>query len=277
MTVVYFITPFSSKEVVLKICRKPKAEKFILAKFQATRLQHTILNFTKPLESNFWELLEYGREIMYWIWLHHIDPVYRTNVISSLNFFRALRQAWRNVTRRRFSFFAKLTQRLCNVVILTLRHWVAITKMYRHCHYNIHDMLWGEFTIQRCGNVGKTFWIWRRSTDVMRTLHLCRNFNVARTFPMYISSSIRHRFDVEIPRGKFVKITSILNGESTWKLWHRFDVEILTLIRLSKLTKYWWVLHVEFFISFRRRIDVTSVLAVSIVSFPNIFCSGNLF
>ena len=31
-------------------------------------------------------------------------------------------------------------------------------------------------------------------------------------------SSIRHRIDVEIPRGKFVEITSILNGESTWKL-----------------------------------------------------------
>ena len=152
MTVVYFITPFSSKEVVLKICRKPKAEKFILAKFQATRLQHTILNFTKSLESNFWELLEYGREIMHWIWLHHIDPEYRTNVISSLNFFRALRQAWGNVTRRRFSFFAKLTQRLCNVVIqscdykdvstLPLQHpWYAVRWIcyptLRQCWYNV--------------------------------------------------------------------------------------------------------------------------------------------
>ena len=36
--------------------------------------------------------------------------------------------------------------------------------------------------------------------------------------PMDTSSSIRHRFDVEIPRGKFVEITSILKGESTWKL-----------------------------------------------------------
>ena len=42
--------------------------------------------------------------------------------------------------------------------------------------------------------------------------------------PMDTSSSIRHRFDVEIPRGKFVESTSILKGESTWKLWHRFDV-----------------------------------------------------
>ena len=38
------------------------------------------------------------------------------------------------------------------------------------------------------------------------------------TFPMDTSSSIRHRFDVEIPRGKFVEITSILKDKSTWKL-----------------------------------------------------------
>ena len=37
-------------------------------------------------------------------------------------------------------------------------------------------------------------------------------------FLMDTSSLIRHRFDVEIPRGKFVEITSILKGESTWKL-----------------------------------------------------------
>ena len=35
---------------------------------------------------------------------------------------------------------------------------------------------------------------------------------------MDTTSSIRHRFDVEIPRGKFVEITSILKGKSTWKL-----------------------------------------------------------
>ena len=37
-------------------------------------------------------------------------------------------------------------------------------------------------------------------------------------FPMDTSSSIRHRFDVEIPCGKFAEITSILKGKSTWKL-----------------------------------------------------------
>ena len=42
---------------------------------------------------------------------------------------------------------------------------------------------------------------------------------------MYTSSSIRHRFDVKVPSGKFVEITSILKGESTWNLLHRFDVD----------------------------------------------------
>ena len=42
---------------------------------------------------------------------------------------------------------------------------------------------------------------------------------------MGTSSSIRHRFDVEIPRGKLVEISSILKGESTWK------VEIMTSTR----------------------------------------------
>ena len=82
--------------------------------------------------------------------------------------------------------------------------------------------------------------------------------------PMDTSSLIIHRFDVEIARGKFEEITSILKGESTWKLWHRFDVDISTWIWLSKSTKYRWVLQVDFSISFRRQIDVTSVLAVSI-------------
>ena len=84
--------------------------------------------------------------------------------------------------------------------------------------------------------------------------------------PMDTSSSICHRFDVKIPRGKFHEISSILNG-----------VEISTWIRLSKSAKYRWVLHVDFSMSFRCRIDVIVLLAVSFLSFLNIFCSGNLF
>ena len=82
-------------------------------------------------------------------------------------------------------------------------------------------------------------------------------------YPMDTSSSILHRLDVKIPRGNFVEITSILKGQSTWKLWHRFDMDISTWIRLSKSKKYRQVLRVDFFMLFRRQIDVTSVLAFS--------------
>ena len=85
---------------------------------------------------------------------------------------------------------------------------------------------------------------------------------------MDTSSLIRHRLDVKIPRGNFVEISSILKSESTWKLWHQFDVKISTWVRLSKSMKYRWGLHVDFSMSFRRRIDVTSVLTVSILLFP---------
>ena len=36
--------------------------------------------------------------------------------------------------------------------------------------------------------------------------------------PMDASSLIIHRFDVETASGKFEEITSILKGESAWKL-----------------------------------------------------------
>ena len=35
--------------------------------------------------------------------------------------------------------------------------------------------------------------------------------------PRDSSSLIRHRLEVEIPRGKFIKISFILKGESAWK------------------------------------------------------------
>ena len=54
--------------------------------------------------------------------------------------------------------------------------------------------------------------------------------------PMDTSLSILHRFDVEIFCGKFVKITS--KRHIYVEIMNRFDVEISTWIRLSKLTKY---------------------------------------
>ena len=121
----------------------------------------------------------------------------------------------------------------------------------------------------RLNDFQMTFSYWNSINNV--------NNDRGRPYPMDTSSSIRHRFEVEIPRGKFIEITSILKGESTWKLWHRLDVEISTWIRLSKSTKYQWVFHVDFSTLFQHGIDITFVMAVSIVLFPNILCSGNLF
>ena len=109
-------------------------------------------------------------------------------------------------------------------------------------------------------------WCHHRAVTCLENVH---QSSKRRGNPMGTSSSIRHRFDVEIPRGKFAEIT--------WKLWNRFDVDISTWNRLSKSIKYRWALHVEYSMSLRRQIDVTSVLVVSILSFSNIFCSGNLF
>ena len=95
--------------------------------------------------------------------------------------------------------------------------------------------------------------------------------------PMETSLSIFQQFGVEIPRGKFVDIASILKGKSTWKVGHPFNVEILMWIWLSKLTEYLCVFHVNISTPFRRQTEVTFVLAVSILLFLNILCFGNLF
>ena len=73
-------------------------------------------------------------------------------------------------------------------------------------------------------------------------------------YPMGTSSSIRHRFDGEIPRGKFVKITSILKGESTWKLWHL--LELWHLLHLKIMTSdSTWIFRRGFDFQNRRNID----------------------
>ena len=82
--------------------------------------------------------------------------------------------------------FTKLTQRWCNVVIPTSRRRcefdIAVTTLYRRCYCNSRDMMWGEFTIQRWGNISTTLWIWRHSIDVGKTLWIWRcNFNVVAT------------------------------------------------------------------------------------------------
>ena len=94
------------------------------------------------------------------------------------------------------------------------------------------------------------------NTNITQWTHP-RRFAIGSTSKFHVGSSSKlHRFWKANPRGNY-------DIDSTW-------------IRLSKSTKYRWVLHVDFSTLFRRRIDVTSVLAVSIVLFPNTY-SGNLF
>ena len=70
------------------------------------------------------------------------------------------------------------------------------------------------------------------------------------------SPSIRCRNSTWKVRGNSIDFERQIHVE----LWHRFHAEISTWVRLSKLKKYQWVLHVDFYMPFRRRIDVTSEL-----------------
>ena len=51
----------------------------------------------ETVESNFWELLKYLRELMNSIWCHNVDTVYQTNVMSLLSFGTTLRKGCGNV------------------------------------------------------------------------------------------------------------------------------------------------------------------------------------
>ena len=71
--------------------------------------------------------------------------------------------------------------------------------------FAIPSALWGKFHTPIRANM--------ENIEKYVLAYLClQNY-----FPMDTSSSIRHRFDVEIPRGKFVEISSILKGEPKWK------------------------------------------------------------
>ena len=79
--------------------------------------------------------------------------------------------------------------------------------------------------------------------------HLCR-FAINSTLKSK-SKVLRYFIDSRINVEK--------KGELKWKRRRRFDVDNSS-IRLSKLTKYGWVLHVDFSMSFWCQIDVTSKL-----------------
>ena len=123
-----------------------------------------------------------------------------------------------------------------------------------------------KYVLRQCYNKEKyIYWIY---------IYIPANISMA----AFISGKFWSFDAIFQPNGHiFVDSPSIQCQNSTWKLEYRFDEENSRWIRLSKSTKYRWVLHVDFSLSFQRRIDTTSILTVSIVSFPNIFCSENLF
>ena len=111
-----------------------------------------------------------------------------------------------------FTFLTKLTQNRCYVLISTSRRSyefnVAVTMLYRRCHYNIHDILWGELIIQIWGIVSTMLGVWRLRIDVVKTLWTWRrNFNVELTLSIVhqelnllsnVEATLKHRFDFDI-------------------------------------------------------------------------------
>ena len=88
-----------------------------------------------------------------------------------------------------------------------------------------------------------------------------------------------------VPNGHiFVNSPSIRRRNSTWKVRGNYidfekliHLEIITSIRRGYFNADSTFKIDEISMSSPRQIDVTSVLAVSSLSFSNIFCSGNLF
>ena len=129
------------------------------------------------------------------------------------------------------------------------KHSITFENTYLlSCWFHCVDKFYMKFRFRETFTVISSVTYWLK--DSLNLELLSFDLPYTHTCPMDTYSSIRHRFDVEIPCGKFVEITSILKGESMWKLRHRFDVDISTWIRLSKSMKYRWVLQVDFSMSF---------------------------
>ena len=125
------------------------------------------------------------------------------------------------MNRPHLTFFVKLMQRWCSVVILTSRRRcgleVMVSTLYRCCHYNIHDILWGELTSQLWDNVSTRLQIWRRSIDFLKTLWIWRyDINVTATF------SIQH---------PYCELNLLSNVEATLEERWNFDVVASVLLQ----------------------------------------------
>ena len=146
-------------------------------------------------------------------------------------------------------------------VNLTISTSLSLYKTYKTCKLFMISIT-VTAAVRRCRCI---FYCCTKMVYIQWT-HLCW-FAIDSTSKFRVeSSSIFHRNYIHFERRIYVEImTSVL------------DVDISTWIRLSKSTKCRWGHYVEISMPLRCQIDVTSVLAVSILSFSNICCSGNLF
>ena len=67
-----------------------------------------------------------------------------------------------------------------NVLILTSRRRcefdVGVSTLIRRCHYNIHDILWDELTIQCLDKAAIILWTWRGSVNLLKTHQIWRRY-----------------------------------------------------------------------------------------------------
>ena len=164
--------------------------------------------------------------------------------------------------------------------------WVGDLIHFRFYFYILSKTAWGKFVeisstwkskstwkLWNRFDVEISTWIWlSKSTKYQKVLHVDFSILFRRridTTTFLASSSYHFRTFSALPNGHIhVELSSISKGKFTWKLWHIFDVDSTFKIdKVSMISRK----------RFRRSMDVTSVLAVSIVSLPNIFSSGNLF
>ena len=141
-----------------------------------------------------------------------------------------------------YTFFVKLTQRWCNFVLPTLRRCcefgVTVIAFYWHCYYNIIDTLWGEFTIQRWGNICTMLLIWRLSIKVVKALGILSRDFQGLQFNMYgepwvkviIECWGRYKVDIWPHRYVFAEGTSVSKELG----FRRLKIYVTTFFVLSK-------------------------------------------
>ena len=125
----------------------------LYAKFQATRLQLIILDISKPFENNFLRPFRVWEENSGVHLMSQYQPCIRDELNFVIKLFHDFEgMLWKcyhvTINSPYFTFFARLMQRWCNVVVPTSRRRcefdIAVLTLHRRYHYKIHDILCGE-------------------------------------------------------------------------------------------------------------------------------------